>query len=72
MIDTLNDFLIIPPFHDAHVHLMIDGNQANLDDCRSITQNFLAKGIVSVADMGHKNGLGLEFKKILEEKNHIP
>jgi len=72
MIDIRNNFLIIPPFRDAHVHLMIDGHQANLDDCRFITDQFLAKGIVSVADMGHKSGLGLEFKKIIDEKNVYP
>jgi hypothetical protein len=69
----LNKRLIkIPPFQDAHIHFMIDGRPANLDDCPSLSAEYFSKGIVSLSDMGHKSGLGLEFKKVSDRKSPFP
>ena len=62
----------IPPFQDAHIHFMIAGQQATLENCQTIFGQFLSKGIISVADMGHKSGLGLEFKKVSDRKSPFP
>jgi imidazolonepropionase-like amidohydrolase len=72
MTDRPKNFLIIPPFHDAHIHLMIDGHPATLDDCPFLSAEYFSKGILSLADMGHKSGLGLEFKKVSDRKSPFP
>ncbi len=54
----------IPPFHDAHIHFMVDGRPAGMNDHPSLRTSYLSKGILSIQDMGHHTGLGLEFKKI--------
>ncbi len=72
MIAGQKDFLFISPFQDAHIHLMIDGHPATLDDCPSLFAEYFSKGIVSLVDMGHKSGLGLEFQKISVRKNPFP
>ncbi len=64
--------LKISPFQDAHIHFMNDGHTSNLEDCLSISADYFSKGIVSLADMGHKSGLGLEFKKISDWKFPFP
>ena len=68
MIAGQKDFLTIPPFHDAHIHFMIDGHPATLDDCLSISAEYFSKGIASLVDMGHKSGLGMKFKKVSDRK----
>lgn len=72
MIAGHKDFLCIPPFQDAHIHLMIDGYPATLDDCPSLFAEYFSKGIVSLSDMGHKSGLGLEVKKIPDRFGLFP
>ncbi len=72
MIAGQKDFLCIPPFQDAHIHLMIDGHPATLDDCPSLFAEYFSKGIVSLSDMGHKSGLGLEVKKIPDRFGLFP
>jgi imidazolonepropionase-like amidohydrolase len=62
-------FIKIPPFQDAHIHFMMEGRQATLEECQSLTAQFLYKGIMAVADMGHKSSLGLEFKKVSDRKS---
>ena len=62
----------IPPFQDAHIHFMIDGQPATLDDCQALFGQFLSKGIISIVDMGHKSGLGLKFKKVSDRKSPFP
>jgi imidazolonepropionase-like amidohydrolase len=66
-------FLKIPFFHDAHMHFMVNGVPAKLDDYSPIAREYLSRGILSVADMGHKSGLGLEIKKSGHEgeRNHL-
>jgi hypothetical protein len=64
MITGQKDFLFIPPFRDAHIHLMSDGHPSTLDDCPFLFAEYFSRGIVSLSDMGHKSGLGLEVKKI--------
>ncbi|MGC1404021.1 MAG: amidohydrolase family protein [Thermodesulfobacteriota bacterium] len=68
-----NHFLKIPLFHDAHMHFMVNGHQANLDDYSPLAREYLSRGILSVVDMGHKSGLGLEIKKSRHEGewNHL-
>jgi hypothetical protein len=68
MIAGQKNFFTIPPFHDAHIHFMIDGHPATLDDCPSISAEYFFKGIVSLVDMGHKSGLGMKFKKVSDGK----
>ena len=42
-------FYVFPPFQDAHIHLMIDGHPATLDDCPALfPPNIISKGIVPV------------------------
>ena len=62
-------FIKIPPFQDAHIHFMIDGQQATLDNCQTLSGQFLSKGIISIVDMGHKSGLGMKFKKVSDRKS---
>jgi hypothetical protein len=57
------DFLIIPPFQDEHMHFMVNGGQVRTEDYMLLVREYLSRGILSVADMGHKSGLGLELKK---------
>lgn len=54
----------IPPFHDAHIHFMVDGRQTTLDDWLPLSTQYLSRGILSIQDMGHKSSLGLEAKKL--------
>jgi len=62
----------IPPFQDAHIHFMADGQPVTLKDCQFISQQFLSQGIFLVADMGHKTGLGLEFRKSSDRIGSLP
>ncbi|MBI4766851.1 MAG: hypothetical protein HY787_20030 [Deltaproteobacteria bacterium] len=62
----------IPPFRDSHIHFMVDGRQATLDDCQDLSGRFLYQGIISIVDMGQKNGLGLKFKKVSDRKSLFP
>lgn len=62
----------IPPFKDAHVHLMIDGQRATPADVQALPCRFLDQGIISIMDMGHKNGLGLKFNKIQDLESPFP
>jgi hypothetical protein len=62
----------IPPFRDAHIHLMMEGRQATFEECHSLTAQFLYQGIMAVADMGHKRSPGLEFKKVSDQKSPFP
>ena len=62
----------IPPFQDAHIHFMVDGQPATPDDCQVLSGQFLSRGIMSIVDMGHKNGLGLKFKKVSDRKSPFP
>ncbi len=64
-------FIKIPPFQDAHIHFMIDGQQATLDNCQTLSGQFLSKGIISIVDMGHKSGLGMKFKKVSDRKSPV-
>jgi hypothetical protein len=69
----MNKSLIkIPPFRDAHMHFMVDGQQATLDDCQILSGQFLSQGIMSMVDMGHKTGLGLKFNKVSDRKSPFP
>lgn len=54
----------VPPFRDAHIHFMRDGNPIRIDEGLSLSAEYLSRGISSVEDMGHRNGLGWEFKKL--------
>lgn len=60
-----NNFLKIPPFQDAHMHFMIEGRQADIDDYPRLTREYLSRGILSVTDMGHKSGVGTGIKKVV-------
>lgn len=59
-----NNFFKIPPFQDAHMHFMIEGRQVNIDDYSCLIREYLSRGILSVADMGYKSGVGTEIKKV--------
>jgi len=63
----IQQLLKIPPFQDAHMHFMQEGHPANLSDLPSLSKAYLSKGILSLQDMGHKSGLGLECKKTNRE-----
>jgi hypothetical protein len=58
-----DNLLKIPPFRDAHVHFMREGHPIKIDEGLSWSAEYLFRGIGLVEDMGHKNGLGWEFKK---------
>ncbi|MBA4392414.1 MAG: hypothetical protein C0407_02560 [Desulfobacca sp.] len=60
-----NNLLKIPPFQDSHVHFMREGYPIKVDEGLPLSAEYLSWGIVLVEDMGHKNGLGWEFKKRL-------
>jgi hypothetical protein len=57
------DLLRIPPFQDAHVHFMVSGRPVGPKEFPALAEAYLGRGILSVKDMGHKNGRGLEYKK---------
>jgi imidazolonepropionase-like amidohydrolase len=58
----------IPPFRDAHMHFMIDGRPASLQDVSGIGELYAKVGIFSVSDMGHRTGLGIDAKAHLAGK----
>lgn len=64
-------FIKIPPFQDAHMHFMIDGQPATLDNCQTLSGRFFSQGIISIVDMGYKSGLGMKFKKVSDRKSHF-
>ncbi|OGP50443.1 MAG: hypothetical protein A2Y79_05980 [Deltaproteobacteria bacterium RBG_13_43_22] len=72
MFKRVKGFLKIPPFQDAHVHFMIEGQRSTLVDCQAISDQFLSGGIAAVADMGHKSGCGLKFREVVDRKSSDP
>ena len=65
-INNNTDILKIPPFMDAHIHFTVDGKPATEEQILRIKNNCIKHGVFSVVDMGHKTGIGLTAKKILE------
>ncbi|BCB95299.1 hypothetical protein JZK55_02210 [Dissulfurispira thermophila] len=57
--------MIIPPFKDHHIHFVINGRLPTKKELFFIRDSLIQHGIFSVNDMGHKSGIGLEAKKIL-------
>jgi hypothetical protein len=55
--------LKIPPFQDAHIHFMVSGRPVEPSEFPALAKAYLFRGILSVQDMGHKNGRGPEYKK---------
>ncbi len=58
-----NNLLKISPFRDAHMHFMREGHPIRIDEGLALSAEYLSRGISSVEDMGHRNGLGWAFKK---------
>lgn len=67
----IKPLLKIPPFQDAHIHFMEEGLPVNPNEVTSIAKAYLSRGILSVRDMGHKSGLGLECKKSNHDNSGI-
>ena len=65
-IDDIKDILKIPPFMDSHIHFTLDGKPATDEQLISIMNSYKRNGIFSIIDMGHRTGVGLKAKKILE------
>ena len=54
----------IPPFRDAHMHFMVDGRPLTRSELPVIKEAYVAHGIFSVDDMGHRSGIGLQAKAL--------
>ncbi len=65
-IDNNKDILKIPPFRDSHIHFTLDGKPATDEQLISIKNDYKRNGIFSIIDMGHRTGVGLNAKKVLE------
>lgn len=59
--------MIIPPFRDAHLHFAINGKEISREGILSIGKSLLNHGIFEVWEMGIKNALGFEAKRILKD-----
>jgi imidazolonepropionase-like amidohydrolase len=62
----------IPPFHDSHIHFMIEGREASLNESLDLIRQLIFAGIVAGKDMGHKSGLGLKLKKVAAQEGFGP
>lgn len=66
MHDVFDDagLIRIPPFEDSHMHFTLGGKPATPAETRSIIEQCKACGIFSFKEMGNKNGIGLEARKL--------
>lgn len=58
----------LPPFKDAHMHFMIDGRPASIQDVSKTGEAYAKYGIFAVNDMGHRTGIGMDAKTHLAGK----
>ncbi len=56
----------IPPFRDAHMHFMLDGRPLTHSELPVIKDAYVKLGILSVNDMGHRSGIGLQAKALFD------
>lgn len=68
MMDSHSNIHIVPPFKDAHMHFMIDGRLASIQDVSRIGELYAKRGIFSVNDMGYRTGIGMDAKAHLAGK----
>lgn len=61
----------IPPFRDAHMHFMVGGRPARLEDVSIIGAAYARDGIFSLMDMGHRTGVGPAAKNILAGRMEV-
>lgn len=59
----MSQYILIPPFRDAHMHFMVDGRPAEEDEAQKILNIYLNNGIFSITDAGLKDAPGLAYKK---------
>lgn len=59
------DTIKIPPFSDAHMHFVINSRPATAAELLYIKNKLIGHGVFAVNDMGHKSGIGLEAKHVL-------
>jgi hypothetical protein len=65
--DINSGLLKIPPFRDSHMHFTVDGKPASLEQMVKIKDKYKKHGIFYINDMGHRTGIGLEAKKVLDK-----
>ncbi len=61
----------VPPFREAHMHFLENGRPVALNDLAPLGDRYIRRGILSLTDMGHRSGNGLEAKKYLSGKVEI-
>lgn len=54
----------IPPFNDAHMHFMLEGKPLTPHSLPAVKDAYVKCGILSVSDMGHRSGIGLQAKAL--------
>jgi hypothetical protein len=64
---TNSELLKISPFRDSHMHFTVDGKPASLEQIVKIKDKYKNHGIFYINDMGHKTGIGLEAKRVLDK-----
>jgi imidazolonepropionase-like amidohydrolase len=69
--DNNTSLIKIPPFRDSHMHFTTDGKPASHEQIFKIKDNYRKYGILSVIDMGHNTGIGLDAKKFLNGEMFI-
>lgn len=61
----------IPPFRDSHMHFMLDGKPLPAEQLPAVKKIFMALGIFSVADMGHRSGPGLQARPLFHPEVEV-
>ena len=55
--------LKVPPFRDSHMHFFRSGKPVSLREAQNLKDRYARNGVLSVRDMGHASGIGLDTKR---------
>ncbi len=58
----------IPPFIDRHIHFLRNGLPITVQEAEEIKRSLISSGILSICDMGHSSGIGLEVKRLWQSE----